>query len=184
MELIWESYHTVFMVEVVDILLWHLPQFIKNSFSCYLKQHSQNVVQEVKKKVTWINHFCNMKVLGEQSMHTDKLGFELQIRPRFKLLGFTVVTGFTSSSLTDLEDKAEGFCCCLFALVHLSHRCDKMLDRRDFWKEGHKQRGYNPSWQEVMAAGGGGSLKHTQLGNQERWMWVLSWLACFFSVFI
>ena len=48
-------------------------------------------------------------MLGEQSTHTDKLGDELQIRRRFELLGFTVVTGFTSSSLTDLEDKAEGF---------------------------------------------------------------------------
>lgn len=42
-------------------------------------------------------------------MHTDKLVFELQIQPRFELLGFPVVTGFTSSSLADLEDKAEVF---------------------------------------------------------------------------
>lgn len=31
MELILESYHVVFMVEVFNISLWHLTQFNKNS---------------------------------------------------------------------------------------------------------------------------------------------------------
>jgi hypothetical protein len=32
-ELIWGSYHVVFMAEVFNISLWHLSQFNKNSFA-------------------------------------------------------------------------------------------------------------------------------------------------------
>lgn len=87
------------------------------------------MVQEVK-KVPWINHFHFIEVFGEQSMYTDKLGFEFQRLLKFELLGIPVVTGFPPSSLADLEEKAEGFFLpllllfFLFVLVHFSHCCD------------------------------------------------------------